>query len=420
MEKSDPIAVIGAGAAGLSAAFELKKRGYDRITVYDSLPRVGGKCLTQTIEGRRFEIGALIVGIQYDNILEMLRAVGLETAPLDPIRIVDMDNMAAEVWPFHRWGVRGFLKVLRLVAACLRHHRFMRVPGFAEADACKEAACTFDECLRRAQLEFTRSAVAPYYVCWGYGYLEEVDAVYVFKLLDFYLRTLGKILLPSSRMRFSHFIPEGYQRLWEKIAQDFECCLGARIVSIRRDRRVTVETVEGARSFEALILACPLRKAAQFLDADKEERALAGRIKTVDFVTLVCEVAGLPPHHLVFVKNTLTPLRRGHIISWYRRWKDRNVYVFYLMGAPGIANEHLLANARGDLAGMGARLGRIHRLDHWDYFPHVDPADIAAGYFRRWEALQGRRRTWYAGELLSFPTTEHVAAYSRSLVRRYF
>jgi predicted NAD/FAD-binding protein len=420
MRKHDRIAVIGAGAAGLSAAYELRRIGYQRITVYDQLPRVGGKCLTQTIRGRRYEIGALVVGIQFDNILQLLEGVGLATDPLDPVRIVDMDNMAAEVWPFHKWGVCGLLQFLRLVSVCLRHHPVMRVPGFAEADACKEAGCTFGEYLQGARLELTRRAVAPYYVCWGYGYLEEMGAIYVFKLLDFYLHALKKILLPSHRMRFSRFIPQGYQRLWEKIAGGFELCLNARIVSIRRNRQVTVETAEGIRFFDALILACPLQTAPEFLDVGDEETALMKKIRTLDFVTLVCDADQLPDHHLVFVKNNLTPLKPGRIISWYRRWKDCNTYVFYLMGTHAITDDRLLSNAREDLEKMGAQLGNIHRLDHWDYFPHVDPADIAGGYFRRWEALQGRRHTWYAGELLSFPTTEHVVAYSRQLVRNHF
>lgn len=47
-------------------------------------------------------------------------------------------------------------------------------------------------------------------------------------------------------------------------------------------------------------------------------------------------------------------------------------------------------------------------------------ADLASGFFSELEAMQGMDRTWYAGELLSFPTVEHLVVYARHLVERHF
>ncbi|HDI83310.1 MAG TPA: FAD-binding protein [candidate division WOR-3 bacterium] len=43
-EKDEKVAIIGAGPAGLSAAFDLRKKGY-KVTVYDTLPEGGGMLL---------------------------------------------------------------------------------------------------------------------------------------------------------------------------------------------------------------------------------------------------------------------------------------------------------------------------------------------------------------------------------------
>jgi hypothetical protein len=56
----------------------------------------------------------------------------------------------------------------------------------------------------------------------------------------------------------------------------------------------------------------------------------------------------------------------------------------------------------------------------WRYFPHVQPDDFAAGYYRRLEALQGQRRTYYCGEILGFAAVETVVDYAGALVRRHF
>jgi monoamine oxidase len=43
LAKDARIAVIGAGASGLTAAHTLRKKGYSNITVYEKDNRVGGK-----------------------------------------------------------------------------------------------------------------------------------------------------------------------------------------------------------------------------------------------------------------------------------------------------------------------------------------------------------------------------------------
>ncbi|MEH7109248.1 FAD-dependent oxidoreductase, partial [Bacillus sp. JJ1764] len=42
--KNDKIAIIGAGISGVAAAFQLKKKGYRHITLFEKNDRVGGKC----------------------------------------------------------------------------------------------------------------------------------------------------------------------------------------------------------------------------------------------------------------------------------------------------------------------------------------------------------------------------------------
>ena len=51
----------------------------------------------------------------------------------------------------------------------------------------------------------------------------------------------------------------------------------------------------------------------------------------------------------------------------------------------------------------------------------IDAASVFAnGYYDRLESLQGKNKTYYIGELPSFPTVETVAAYSRNLVETHF
>jgi hypothetical protein len=247
-----------------------------------------------------------------------------------------------------------------------------------------------------------------------------VAAVYVFKVLDLYFRSLGRSLVQPLGNHAMRCIPDGYQRLWERIAGPFELRLGVDIQAVTRHRNVTIHTAAAAESFDGLILACPFPAAAGFLDLRPEESDLFSRIRTLEFITVTCAVKNLPAFPLAFVDNNLIPSRPGRVVSWYRRFPDSPMTVFYLIGNRDLSDDRIAERVRSELKRIGASVSEFYHCDRWSYFPHVDPTEVAAGYYRRFEALQGRHRTWYTGELLSFPTVETVAAYSRWMVGKYF
>ena len=58
IDKRSRIAIIGAGPAGLSAAWMLGKQGFHDVTVLEKLGRVGGLCKSLTIDGLSYDLGA--------------------------------------------------------------------------------------------------------------------------------------------------------------------------------------------------------------------------------------------------------------------------------------------------------------------------------------------------------------------------
>ena len=420
MPSDTRIAIIGAGAAGLAAAHYLRQKGYTRITVFDRRNRVGGKCLTQEIEGRNYELGALVVGTPYRRVRELIRRAGLTIAPFEPVRLYDTDRPHTTMRADELFYRCPTLSRGRLLASYLKHRRLLSQPGYRGLEATPLAGCTMDAWLRNRHLNDLRAVLAPYYVSWGYGYLEQVDAQYVFKLLDLYFRALKLHYVKPNRPSAMGYIVEGYQRLWERIAAPFERRLGVDIRTVRRGASVIVEFDRQIREFEALIIACPFEKALDFLDASGRERTLFAKIRNLDFCTLAAVVENLPRDALVFVRNHLSPDYAGHVISWYRRWPDSNLLVFYMLGKGGLAADEMADRVARDLASGGAAVRKVHRSDRWHYFPHVATEDIVGGFYRDFEDLQGTRRTWYTGELLAFPTVEHVVGYSQRLVDAHF
>ncbi len=71
------IAVIGAGIAGLTCAYELQKKGY-LVTVYEKENYVGGRMSTRTKDGFPMDTGANHLANVYTHMRELVDELGLE------------------------------------------------------------------------------------------------------------------------------------------------------------------------------------------------------------------------------------------------------------------------------------------------------------------------------------------------------
>jgi putrescine oxidase len=72
------VVIVGAGAAGLTAANELKKAGLS-VAVLEARDRAGGRLWTDVIDGAMLEIGGQWVSPDQDALIETIAELGLET-----------------------------------------------------------------------------------------------------------------------------------------------------------------------------------------------------------------------------------------------------------------------------------------------------------------------------------------------------
>ena len=76
------VVVVGSGLAGLSAGHRLRERGW-KVTVFESLDRVGGRVLSESQDGFVFDVGPVIVTDQCTEYMKLVRDVGLSDQVVD-------------------------------------------------------------------------------------------------------------------------------------------------------------------------------------------------------------------------------------------------------------------------------------------------------------------------------------------------
>ena len=62
----------------------------------------------------------------------------------------------------------------------------------------------------------------------------------------------------------------------------------------------------------------------------------------------------------------------------------------------------------------------IHGFSATDYFPRYEPAELRAGYYKKFGELQGQQNTYYASGFNGFETVEFAVRAGKDVVKSYF
>jgi predicted NAD/FAD-dependent oxidoreductase len=323
IDRAARIGILGAGASGLAAAHALAGAGYRSVCVLDRSDRVGGKCRTFTWQGRSYELGAGALTSAYTHVRALMDEVGVRATAGVGGLFTDLDGARSTFVPpplrsRSLWTLGGEMLSL---ARLLRRERDLVRPGLADLPA--DYHLPFAEWARSHRVEGIAELIEPWFTGFGYGYFDEVPAAYVLKYAALF------------RFPIYELLDGGYQDLWERVARPLDVRLGVAVRRITRGDTVTVETGAAPLTFDALIIACPLEDVAALLDAGDEERALFARIRYNDYHVVAAEMEGAPTARYGFLHKHLRRDHAGQILFWYRRWKDRDLVLFYALPPAG-------------------------------------------------------------------------------------
>ncbi len=357
MDKNTRICIIGGGPAGLSAGMYLEKKGYENYTILEKSDRVGGKCWSPHFNGRRYEMGAIMGVPSYYAVHDVEEFCGItHDGPKLNRNYKNKDGKIIE--PFE--PKKNILKIPRLLKMKkqlkkfgelletkykgydLNGHRGVaqgRYDGFAvtpgrepvsgENDNLKDLALPFSEFCKKNGVELVQDIWIGPFTSFGYGYFDEIPAAYVLKYLDFQTcMNFVKINLWTWQ--------QGTQYIWECLDAKLKnpARLNSNITKVeRKDGKVYV-TVNGAvEEYDKVIVTAPFyvndgnegcdNGMLDYFDAREDEKELFSKIEYERYT--VQAVTTDPKDHpeiSYYVFDNMTPDRLGHLMVYYRRWRD--------------------------------------------------------------------------------------------------
>jgi len=290
------IAVIGAGIAGLSCAYELQKAGHE-VVVYEKNADVGGRMATRVKDGFEFNPGATFLSRHYTTLREYSKEFGILWTPLrgDRTHRVIRDGKA---YPL---GLKSPLEVLNLTVLSLRSRlRFLwfliklavkKVPGdFFDLSTTSEVL-DFDNASHYLRREIGDEAVdyiADPFTATLHFYLSD-------KVSTAMLLTLLKSMVGNKEF-CAEYPKGGVQAIPNALAERLTVVTNADIASVSHSTTSNIAEwlvhVNGKQeSFGVVVFACPAPAALKLLQAPTPaQQALLDSVSYGSTITLSFKV----------------------------------------------------------------------------------------------------------------------------------
>ncbi|KIK56058.1 hypothetical protein GYMLUDRAFT_174825 [Collybiopsis luxurians FD-317 M1] len=450
-----PVCIIGAGPSGLTVAHELEARGNSTV-IFDSNAEVGGKCQSyydDPIARTTYHaMGALIFTNQtYNNTLPLILEAGLPLSPaLSPGPSANWNYWLYEA------GAKGAQSVTKLpfpnttelfeILVEVNYYEFLWNELFApysgsryEGDICEEFTMPMKQWLFSKGFIKLPTFVELGLVYEGYGNIAQTPALYALQFLTPEILTYYLGTTPG------YFVD--FHKLWVWYAQNYvkgTIHSSTNVSKIDRSGEYPIVTYNGPRASSSSMQTCsslimafpPTTRAlkAAGLDFTDEEFDIFSNVGVTAYWAAAFKMD--LPYPYAFLETPATPDFRP--LAMLRYFNESTISTAYSFGL-SLYNEtsadsdeqvkQLLLSSANDL-GTGLAQNRVGGVDspitvseadvklltRQDHFPHVLTEALQGGFYAKYNALQGQKKTYWTSGLDRFENIESAIRAAKDLV----
>jgi oxygen-dependent protoporphyrinogen oxidase len=420
------IAVVGAGIAGLTTAYYLKKFGYN-VTVYEASSRVGGRMTTDKINGCLIDRGTQFLSTHYPTLMPLLKELGMQADQLDAscwtgvvrrrkIRKISINHNLSPV-------LSGYLGVKEAILFLIRLRRWKNIILSHPLDD-YSAWAEFDNenCADFIMREFGETIleymIEPLMQGFYYQTPEETSKIQSLMLLNFVIRKGNMICLKH-----------GMGSLPEKLASTLNVKLNCPISSLMVEPDGTVIIMSHSEKFHVnkVILATSATVSKSlYLSANETEKTL---LQTQYSSTINIAVATHKdwklPHDLRELYGFLIPRRERKLIVAIGIESNKNKnsvtegelldimldsqHAALLLN---MSDDEILKKIMPELEIYFPKLSDYIRFFHIVHWPEAEPLSFIgkSKYLKKYkDSLAPDSSVILAGDYMGFPYTDSAA-----------
>jgi phytoene dehydrogenase-like protein len=414
---AETVLVVGGGPAGITAAYNLKKQGFNPIVI-EKQAQLGGMCSTYKISPQRMtERGAVLVAPNYP-ILKEMKEVGVNPEKKVSVRplsdITYYDSLSYTNWRKYVFSL-SFLKQQLVFASDVFRYNLAK-SNHSDLPPLYEKP--FSVYLNERGFDVALDSFRGFLPGCGYGAFERIKTWHVFEYLGY--TTLLHSALPGDGLKV---VQGGYQHLFEKMAQDIESHTDAVIRSIeRKGDKVSLTLTQNGNEKklegDKLLLAIPPSQWTSLgMNLTPLETRCVNELNSIKYPIVIAKIKNMPKE-FIFFENALEQDGFNNVALITTRDLEENPESGRLSTIYLNTDENFDTSLLDDETrlkpwleeqikkGIDSPEVEILEVKNWDYFRHLD-----WGLRNQLKSTQGDNKTFYAGSYLSF---EDVACATQS------
>ncbi len=415
------IGIIGAGITGISAAHRLRKLGYHDITLLEKASVIGGKVCTTSHQGRMYDVGAIGLATDLQDIYEMPLLEDITLVQIPSANILTANGKLESVM---KYWLRSNSQAsrIKLLTSLIQHQLTAN-----NRLSIEHLTPAFQHLTQTTFKNAFASLFEPIYLGLGYGPISE--SPWYAQNLYIPVTTKRYILAALGLSRHGvYFCSNGLVKVFENLSEDFQIKLSTSVCEIRRfEQRVEVyldgkgeNDEKEVLTFDKVIATGTPVQLLHYLDATTEERELYGEVRYSPYISSLVDVSG----PLFDGKRCLyfRPKSDGNVVLIFKPYSDAQGCVLYQL--PSVSNKQAESEKRQavrEIEDMGGCVNKFISQHIWPhYHPHFTQEAIDKGVLRDLGQWQGQRSFFYIGACSAFEAIPRLAQSATDLVNKHF
>nr|XP_034329538.1 uncharacterized protein LOC105335871 isoform X3 [Crassostrea gigas] len=453
----DRIAIIGAGPSGLHMAYELKKRGFRNIVIFESRDEVGGKTTSRLYRNVWVDLGTVGLTESYDKTVDLLEKfnTGFEVRPTLPgATWLNRKEYrpTTETIPVPIERIQQASQRYTVLHQCFFGTYDSELMPRPSPEILRKIHGSIEEFLLRYNLTDLQPIFYTAITLNGYGFLNETSAIYG---LTFVTPSVVQSFLRPERGAYRLF--GGWQNLCREIARRSDVDIRFNVNIKRINRKNGVQIVYGKKhsgqtyvdDFDFLILTPAMNSLFKVVDFNQHELSIFSHLRNSFYLKSV--INSISPGRRSFspldtylydfqnveysVYRTVNPHQLENNITGvdYQLGLRENVdpdgsqYETSVYVQTGKSNPwkpdvdaHIQTKLFEHLRDFKKSNPQVVEQVKWGYyFPNFPPEAATGGAL--WDVLdmQGHYNTWYIGSSVCFDAIESVFEYNYLILKLF-